>query len=964
MLKFFEKRDPWGNGYALWVIFALAFFLPLIVTSIRQIQLENEVETWLPENDPEAVSLAWFRDHFEDADRFFMTWEGSTFDDPRIPALKKQLMGFVDEAGISRQSSAYISRIVTPREIVERMVEQNVPVEQAFERLKGIMLGHGALKIQLNETSRARKDQVILQITSRLKAELGVEVELIDHPVTTWIDYDGKLEQHLEELQPQHLADAGNKEVNPMDEEEEIPIPVIPPHDFQLTWPGFRPGTELTTKIIALCKSIKGRASQEYPDGFPMVEDAFIKGGSPVAVVIDLSPTGKSNRHDAINDVFAAAEDVLIPVDTIHIGGRPIGAETLNAEVIKSTWNTSVAWWKVHERSIVLLSGLVGMVLSFITLRSIPLALMVLCVSYYTTAAAVALVPVTGGTMNMVLIVMPSLLFVLTLSGAIHLANYWRYAQKHNMPNPVGHAVRMAATPCSLASVTTALGLISLMSSPLAPVRDFGFYSAMGCLLSLVMVLVALPSLLQIWSGGAITSTTGQQGSILDEYSSFICKYHGYVHGFCWFLLIAAGSGLYYFQTETKVIRYFSPDARIVKDYNFLENNITGVNQIDAVIRFKMDEIIKAEEADELNFLQRMEVIRRVEEKIRNHPEISGAVSLADFFPVDEPPAEDASFIRRTTYNKKVYTTQERIITGEDKNAQSFIVVADQPADLKKKGDQSLCLEGDELWRITAQASVTADNDYGKLVREMDEIIRSELKFHPYSSHFVTGMVPVFLRTQQAVLDSLIMSFALAYVMIAIVMMITLRSVSGGFIAMLPNLWPVGFIFGGLSWLGWKIDIGTMVTASVALGIAVDGTLHLITWFQDSLKAGTDRKTAIKKGLIHCAPAMVQTSMIVALGLLVLSPASLLLISRFGILMSALIAAALVADIVFMPVVLAGPLGAYLVVKVNKKEKPSAVKFAEEMQTPEKNELKGPHADFSKQISTEATDTANLSETT
>jgi uncharacterized protein len=95
----------------------------------------------------------------------------------------------------------------------------------------------------------------------------------------------------------------------------------------------------------------------------------------------------------------------------------------------------------------------------------------------------------------------------------------------------------------------------------------------------------------------------------------------------------------------------------------------------------------------------------------------------------------------------------------------------------------------------------------------------------------------------------------------------------------------------------------------VALGIAVDGTLHLLTWFRDGLRRGLDRHEAVVAALGHCGPALFQTSVAVGVGMVVLLPAELTLISRFGWLMAAMIATALFADLVLLPAMLAGWLG-------------------------------------------------------
>ena len=132
--------------------------------------------------------------------------------------------------------------------------------------------------------------------------------------------------------------------------------------------------------------------------------------------------------------LFAASPGAAgIPPDSIHMGGSSVAGESLNREVLKSVWDKSVPGWQIHRRSIILLSGLVGGILALWLLKSFRLAGLVLGVSYFTTLLSTALVPISGGTMNMVLIVMPTLILVTTLSVAIHLANYWRHAAAVNL---------------------------------------------------------------------------------------------------------------------------------------------------------------------------------------------------------------------------------------------------------------------------------------------------------------------------------------------------------------------------------------------------------------------------------------------------------------------------------------------------------------------------------------------------
>jgi predicted RND superfamily exporter protein len=208
----------------------------------------------------------------------------------------------------------------------------------------------------------------------------------------------------------------------------------------------------------------------------------------------------------------------------------------------------------------------------------------------------------------------------------------------------------------------------------------------------------------------------------------------------------------------------------------------------------------------------------------------------------------------------------------------------------------------------------TSDADYGELTADLNKMVATTLRDEsgldqPTIEHVVTGTVPVFFRAQQALLQSLIGSFCLAFFVIAVAMIVLLRSIRSGVLSMVPILMPVGVVFGVMSWCGQILDIGTMLTASVALGISVDGMLHLLTWFRKAIAEGESRQEAVTFALQHCGPAMAQTSAVVGLSLLVLYPAELLLISRFGWVMAALVGSALAAEVVFLPVLLLGPLG-------------------------------------------------------
>ena len=179
----------------------------------------------------------------------------------------------------------------------------------------------------------------------------------------------------------------------------------------------------------------------------------------------------------------------------------------------------------------------------------------------------------------------------------------------------------------------------------------------------------------------------------------------------------------------------------------------------------------------------------------------------------------------------------------------------------------------------------------------------------PKVSAVYTGLVPIVYKAQRTLLTSLFESTGLAFLMIAVVMVLLLRSPSAGLLSMLPNVFPVVVVFGLMGWSDVFVDIGSMMTASVAMGVAVDDTIHFLSWFRRGVDDGMDRKDAILQAYKRVATAMTQTTAIGGIGLSIFAFSTFTPTQRFGTLMLALLAAALVGDLLFLPALLASPLG-------------------------------------------------------
>ena len=892
MKEIFDRRDHWGNRFSLWIVVAMAFVVPLCWSSIRQLRLDNDVEKWLPAQDAELQSLNWIHDRFPVEERVLVTWDGSSINDPRIDQVIQNLTGRPDERGIKRGGLPYFTSVLEPKQALSVMQKDGVEPHEAVRRLEGTIVGAGPLRLRLSDAGRSALRKSRREIETVLKTQRGLSAIVQDATpdLASMISIPGVATEDAaagEALAPAVLAADGK-----------VSAGATLDHDLQVTWKGMRVGSESTIAVADwLTKYVPERS-----DGKPLVEMAFFAPGSPVGLAVGLTEAGLADKSDTVAAIREACRRAGISGQSLHMAGSVVTATELNQEVLKAAWDETVPLFEMHRRSALLMSVIVSALMAFALLRNIRLAAMVVLVSTLAMATATALIPITGGSMNMILIVMPTLIFVLTISGAIHVANYWKHAAYHNESVAIAQTVKLAWMPCVLASMTVAVGLVALCTSILSPVKSFGAYAAAGVMASLVMLTYGLPALLQLWSPSKPRAQEfervgwrgfGQLMTIRSGLQSLVVIAIG----------VGCSLGLSRLETETKAVRYFPESAEISKDYWFIETNLSGTTPVEAVIRFDQ------QSQKDTSFLDRMELVRHVQDVMRLHPEVSGSTSLADFQPVSEPLQEDSSFIQKTKYQKRAAAVQQRIREGEIPSVRSFYTILEQGRDLPLRGDETSNLPGDELWRIAAQVNVMSDNDFSTVLADLHQVTQNVLKLQPGSQHSIAGAVPLFARTQKAVLESLVGSSCLACALVLGLFLYRLRSIVASLVAMIPTVMPVTVVLGIVGWMQQRIDVGTMITAAVALGIAAQGTLQYLNWVRLAMQSGKSRRDAVVEAMTHCGPAIWQAGAVVAVGLLVLVPAESLVISRWGGVMGAMAGVALLSDLVLLPQLVAGPLG-------------------------------------------------------
>jgi len=884
-------KSSFFSRHSFLIILVMTFMLPVIFAGTRRAlrSNRNDVRDWLPEDFPQTADHRWFREHFPHEQFVLASWPGCTLDDERLELLARKLVPHqlppwaekaqkeagpaaddatgaavptsASAAGKQAAGSSYFKRVITGPRLIYELEQryENLSREEILRRLEGSLIGKDHYKTCM-----------VIILNGHVEGkELHKALELIHH-----------------------YAQQCNIEDPPAETGSRFFLARM--------WNGF---------IGLLEEMIFGRA--------PPPQRRLILGGPPV---------------------------------------------------------DNVAIDKEGERTLLRLAGLsaiVGLGVSMACLRSWRLTFMVFWTALLAAGLGLSLVFFTGQSVDAVMLSMPSLVYVLAISGAIHIINYYHDSiREGGLDGAPENAVRFGWSPCFLAALTTALGLGSLYLSHVVPISKFGVYSALGVMATLLLLFLLLPALLDYFPSRQFARQYGGRGHSEQTASrielwwrdtgSRIVDRNLLVAAGCAIVMLFCAVGLGRIKTTVKLMKFFSDDAPIIHDYAWLEKNLGPLVPMEVVLRFDNQKC-------PLSLVDRMRIAQEVEEAVETLPPVGGALSAATFAPDLTPETRRPNAMERimgvnprrvkdNILNKRLnehrgefhdYLAVEGNPSLSELGIGGTLAARLESAGLPDlKSIERLGIEGSiaerlaelpgidtqqaafveqtirtwqrqygvELLRVSTRVEALSDLDYGKFVDDLKHVVEPVLDRYRAQgidgiSAVYTGLVPLVYQVQHELMRGLFNSLAMAFVLIAFVMMVVLRNPAAGLLSMVPNLFPVVVIFGAMGWLGILVDVGTMMTASVALGVAVDDTLHYLTWFRRGLNLGYDHKQAAIFAYRRCATAMTQTTLVAGLGLAVFAFSTFTPTQRFGVLMLVLLGAALVGDLVFLPALLTGPLG-------------------------------------------------------
>jgi hypothetical protein len=204
--------------------------------------------------------------------------------------------------------------------------------------------------------------------------------------------------------------------------------------------------------------------------------------------------------------------------------------------------------------------------------------------------------------------------------------------------------------------------------------------------------------------------------------------------------------------------------------------------------------------------------------------------------------------------------------------------------------------------RISARIRSLGSAGHTELIEHIEKYASTQID--PRLKFETTGMVVLYASYTTALVKGQINSLIIAFFIITLMMIVHLRSLKIGLLSMVPNLMPVVLTIGVMGMMDISLNVATVMIACIALGIAVDDTIHYLSRYGEELRAGKSIDAAMERTIFGAGRGMIFTSLVITGGFFVLCFSSFHTNRAFGILTGITMITAVFADLLVLPVLI------------------------------------------------------------
>ena len=561
----------------------------------------------------------------------------------------------------------------------------------------------------------------------------------------------------------------------------------------------------------------------------------------------------------------------------IHLGGSSVMLSTVGGSMLRDM-----------PRFVALAIGSIGFLLFLLFRRAVGVVTPLVVVAL-TVASTFGLMGWSGTPMHVPTQVLPTFILAVGVGDAVHLLTIFfeRLRAGDDREQALAHALGHSGLALVLTSITTAAGLASFASAGIAPISAVGTFAPIGVMIALGLSLTLLPALLSIVPLGQTKDDPETRGEnavdrLLAGFGRFATHRPKLVLVVALGLAIVAGLGASRLVLSHDPLAWLDSTHKIVRDTRFIDEALGGT------VSFEV--LVEAEAG-----------------AIRSPQTLEAMAALGESF---ETQARDGYVAGQSISLADVVKEINRALNADDPGAYAIPkndpLVAQELLLFENTGTDDLEDLTDsqyEVGRITVRMPWDDAVQYTSFFDEATRDAEAALGGHGAVS--MTGVLALLVRAITALVTSLARSYAIAFAVITPMMILLLGNLRTGLLAMIPNTLPILMTLGLMGFAGLPLDAFSLMIGGIALGLAVDDTIHFMHNYRRYRRHGMDLEAAVHSTLQTAGRAMLITTIVLSTGFAGFVMSSMTNLMSMGILVGFAISTAFFADVLLAPALLA-----------------------------------------------------------
>ncbi len=542
---------------------------------------------------------------------------------------------------------------------------------------------------------------------------------------------------------------------------------------------------------------------------------------------------------------------------------------------------TSRSVQKDQNTLIPLCVGTILLVL-FLFFRSVLACLIPVITGAMSVILTIGLMVLLDFAINPISGIIPMLLLVIGSTEDIHLLSEYMkgLATEKDKNKAVHRMMTRSLIAICLTSLTTFIGFATIISNDLPVLREFGIATSFGIAINFIITIFVVPSILKLYKKPKLVIANEDPNAPPSAWTKFEHSVADFTINnrkpilvFCYALLFFCIVGCFKVEINSDFLAYFKKSSDVRIKFNDIHKRLSGAYSFFVMV-----------EAPE-------------EGGLKNPRLLADIAKLEDFL--------EERFDKVVGFGKLIRRINREMNDGA---ADAYEV----PDSAELVTQYSLLIDQDTLARfvdyefqhtnIIVRAEDGSSKYLSKVMKEMNEFIDTELsrelKIKPAGELLLIGKAADSMA--RGIISNLVLMLATIFIVISLLFF----SMRAGMLALIPNMIPIIVMFGAMGWFGFYLSIGTFSVAVIALGIAVDDTIHFMTRYNQEMKHIQNHRDAMKASLIHEFAPVLSTSFALTIGFAVLTLSNFGIIYQFGFLSAIAMIFAFIGDIFFTPCIL------------------------------------------------------------